>query len=460
MPSPDRIKEYSRSVCAQVRWQRAHAAIAEELEGHLLDQRDAHMAEGMDEDAATEKAVAQMGDPALVGAQLDRVHRPKPEWGMIALAAAALLIGCASKVLITRESGLAWQPLATMVALAVGAACAAGAYFRGFSLIGRCPQAVYAVTLAVAAALFLSPRMLNGQAYFVRYAVLAFPLGYAALILSLRGRGYGGVLLCGAGALIPIILAAHVPSAAGLFIFVSAGVALLLTAIDGGWFGVDKLYGRLLVIGPTAGAILAAVIVVAANGGYRWSRLRVGLSPQLDPSGVGYMGAVVRDLLRGARLIGPGAPTQYGSGHWPLGLPGVDSDYLLTYLTHRFGWMAFGVVVLVIGAFIVKGFRLCRRQPSMLGKLISSSVMLTLAGQTVIYLSANLGCQIMSPISLPLISYGNTVTIINLTLIGVMLSVFRTGATVRDGHPSESAPRRLFEWRDGDLVIRLGQHRT
>ena len=53
--------------------------------------------------------------------------------------------------------------------------------------------------------------------------------------------------------------------------------------------------------------------------------------------------------------------------------------------------------------------------------------------QVIIYVAANLGFQLVAPISLPLISYGKIPqTCINLLQIGLMLSVFRTGNIVRD----------------------------
>ena len=58
--------------------------------------------------------------------------------------------------------------------------------------------------------------------------------------------------------------------------------------------------------------------------------------------------------------------------------------------------------------------------------------MMTFCIQVIIYISFNLGIPLAAPISLPLISHGNVATVINLILIGVMLSVFRTGDVVTD----------------------------
>jgi hypothetical protein len=60
--------------------------------------------------------------------------------------------------------------------------------------------------------------------------------------------------------------------------------------------------------------------------------------------------------------------------------------------------------------------------------------------------------------SLPLVSYGNMATVVNMALIGVMLSAFRTGALVKDGAPGlRTAARRLF-WKNGELTISFRRH--
>ena len=81
----DKIKDYGVTVCNQIRWKRAHPLIEEEIENHIIDQRDAYISDGDDETTATNKAIIQMGDPVEVGIQLDRTHRPKPQKTMIFL---------------------------------------------------------------------------------------------------------------------------------------------------------------------------------------------------------------------------------------------------------------------------------------------------------------------------------------------------------------------------------------
>ena len=111
------------------------------------------------------------------------------------------------------------------------------------------------------------------------------------------------------------------------------------------------------------------------------------------------------------------------------------------------------MIIGMLSFFIAKGFMRCFKQKSGLALFVSVSVLLTFTMQVIGYAVANLGFQLVSPISLPLISQGNTATVINLILIGIMLSVFRTGDIVRDRHMAETANPRFVTWSDGKPTI-------
>ena len=77
------IKSYLDIVCEQIRYEKAHIIIKKELEEHITDQTDAFIAKGMEQETAIKKAITEMGDPILVGTELDRVYRPKLKWEFI-----------------------------------------------------------------------------------------------------------------------------------------------------------------------------------------------------------------------------------------------------------------------------------------------------------------------------------------------------------------------------------------
>ncbi len=452
----EKISEYSKSVCEQIRWKKACSLISEEIENHLVDQRDAYKADGMDEAAATDRAIVQMGDPIVIGTQLDRTHRPKPQWSMILLAAALLFIGLFIRVFIMNDGVGRLMPT-QLISTAIGIGFMVIAYFSDFTLIGKYPKTIYFSIMALSlVALGISP-VINGRVYYAGFMPLLFPVGFAAIIYVMRNKGYPGIILCGVSFLLPACITLLASAVSGFCLFTVSGLIVLSIAIGKGWFAIKKLYGYLLVFIPTAITLFLAVMtdITFRYGG--WERLQLAMDPSLDARGGGWAGTVTRALLGGSKLFGHGEmPAAYRTTHgFPL--PGIDTDFLLTYLIYDIGWIAFIMIMGVLLFFIIKGFLLCIKQKSGLSLFVSLSVMLTFTMQVFGYVIANLGFQLLATISLPLISYGNIATIINLSLIGLMLSVFRTGDAVKDRHIAITQNDRFITWNDGKLIISFGK---
>jgi len=74
---------------SRIRFGPDRESVRRELEGHLLDRQERYLAQGMDEHAAEEAAVADMGDASEIAEELGRIHAPW--WGWIWRASRVLL---------------------------------------------------------------------------------------------------------------------------------------------------------------------------------------------------------------------------------------------------------------------------------------------------------------------------------------------------------------------------------
>ena len=97
------MEEYIKMLLEQVRFQKAHKAIGDEIRSHIEDQVQANISEGMDQETAEKKAVEDMGDPVDVGIELDKVHRPKMAWGVVIVALVIAVIGTLVQVLVVND---------------------------------------------------------------------------------------------------------------------------------------------------------------------------------------------------------------------------------------------------------------------------------------------------------------------------------------------------------------------
>lgn len=61
------LHNYIESLIKPIQSQEVKLAVAEEIKGHIEEQKEAYMEEGMDEKAALEQAILSMGSPKEVG---------------------------------------------------------------------------------------------------------------------------------------------------------------------------------------------------------------------------------------------------------------------------------------------------------------------------------------------------------------------------------------------------------
>lgn len=429
----EKIDAYVRVVLEQIRWKKARPQIQEEIKNHVIDQRDAFMAQGLDESAATEKAVAETGDAADIGLRLDRIHRPRPQWAMLALTVALLLIGIFIRMVIFGDARLNQLAFA-----AISVAVLVGTYFLDFTLIGKYPKTVYFSIVVVSIAVMLLSPIVRGRPLYAPYTVMLFPLAFAAILFACRDKGYKDLILCALAFVLPAVIMLRMPFMSGFIHYAIACIALFSVAICKNWFEVKRSHALLFMLVPIAVATLAFVLVINKHPHMR-ERFAVAFNPWLNPMGGGYYGITVRVHLENAKWFGMGSIPQI-SNSMPINVSSDSfyADFLLTAITSHLGWAASVLITGVLLFFIVKGFLLCFKQTG-LGLFVSAAIMTTFAMQVVGYVVYNLGILLLSPLSLPFISYGNTAMLINAGLVGFMLSVFRTGHLAKEC-PSTGIP--------------------
>ncbi len=95
-----RIQEYLEKVLTQVRVKKIRPILGRELEDHLLLQTRDYQTQGMEEEQAQQQAIADMGDPVMLGKQLDGVHRPLWDIPMLVYALLVVALGLVIQFLL------------------------------------------------------------------------------------------------------------------------------------------------------------------------------------------------------------------------------------------------------------------------------------------------------------------------------------------------------------------------
>lgn len=458
MPQPEnKIAAYLETVRRQIRWRRAQKPVLEEINDHITDQKNAFLDDGLSEDEATEKAILEMGDPVAVGEQLDRAHRPKPDWALLSVSALLVLLGITIQIWMGPDHSSNGPEMLQkqMMWAGIGLLVMVAAYFLDFTIIGKFPKIVFLVLCAATLARYWfvpDYKLTEINAFFL----LLFPTAFAGFVYSMRNQGYGGLIVCALASMLPAYITIFLPNMALAFLAATACFIILMAAVLKGWFKVRKAWTVVLV------AIFSVAVIFAAF--YVTDRIETTLNPllldntitpmrmaasmevtyQQDPNYVipepvpfqQVVQAMIRRSLPYAPFMAQSLPSLSLNNPSQPGGPSLrplaNTDLVLTFLINSLGWIVLIGIILVLTVLIVRGILLCKKQRGMLGFLVSVAIVSTLALQAVVYIAYNLGFTLLPPVSLPLISYGGQALITNLFLIGLLLSVSRTGGLVKD----------------------------
>lgn len=451
---PETIQAYLEAVREQIRWKRARPVLVRELGQHLEDQRDAFVQEGKSPEEAERLAVEDMGNPVTVGTELDAVHRPRPQWGLLGLTFALAVIGAVLRVKFLQASPypsdeqVLVKALVSLATLGLGTAAMLGFYFLDISRLVRHARALYIGALAAGV---LSLELFNSHthpSYRTFYITMLYPLVYALWLYSFRGKGWRGLALTILGGVPLAAVCCEIPSLTALFLLLFSGLAVTLLAAGRDWFGVGRKKGLAAVL-----AVPAAMLAYLLSRGYLNSflgRVQIALHPEHDKLGRGFMGFILQAFwqdvppLRQHGSVGAaihaGARVRVVTGGGQEVRPiDFSRDFLPASMAAAWGWVPLLILLAALTLLLVWMLMKCFRQSYLPGRFVVLAVVLTLGLQTLFSAALNLGFVLFSA-SMPLV-VGNLQTVVDMALIGLALSVFRGDSIARE-EPGEPFPPR------------------
>ncbi|MDP8235052.1 MAG: rod shape-determining protein RodA [Candidatus Erginobacter occultus] len=188
--------------------------------------------------------------------------------------------------------------------------------------------------------------------------------------------------------------------------------------------------GMIFAAGGKGKQILALVLIVLILlpgfwfflREYQKSRLMVFLDPGLDPSGAGYT------IIQSKIAIGSGG--LWGKG-WLGGtqnmlsfLPERQTDFVFSVVAEEWGFAGCLLVILLYGVIFLRLFTIGWRCREMSGKFLVVGGILVLAAHAGINIGMAAGLLPATGLPLPLISYGGSVTVTVMAILGLCQSVY------------------------------------
>lgn len=154
---------------------------------------------------------------------------------------------------------------------------------------------------------------------------------------------------------------------------------------------------------------------------YQRQRILSFLDPGNDPRGSGY------HILQSRIAIGSGELWGKGFGEGTQSqlrfLPERHSDFAVAVFGEEWGFIGCVALVLIFSLFLLSIFSTVIHARDRFGSMLSVGIFFYFFWQIVINMGMVIGLMPVVGVPLPFISYGGSATIINFTLLGIVLSV-------------------------------------
>ena len=418
------LSDYLNTLTAQMRCKKARSLVAEEISAHILDQKEAFMADGMDEDAALKESIRQMGDPVTVGMEMDRIHRPRPDWKFLIFIAVFSVIGLFLQYEMNQLSidytSVDYFPRHCVYTV-VGLIVMAVLYFLDYTIVGKYALRFWGLLTVYFLWAGLFAPLRNGSHGYIQLTLYLYVPVFAGLLYRYRMRGWRGLCKCLLLFVFTALLGIRCTGLYNVTAFLSLTILIMITAaVHRGWFGVPiKRTIRLL----WAAVCLAPILFICLGGlaAYQYDRLMAMISmfSGRGDTTFNYVAHVAQELLSAAKPLG-----NSGSSIEER-LPYIFTDYIFTYVVSCYGYLAGAAVVLALLGGVARIFRLSSRLTNELGWMISFGCGCVFGIETLHYILTNFGILIFAQTYLPFFSYGLRASILTYSFSGLLLSIYR-----------------------------------
>lgn len=413
------VQDFLDRVCKQVRAKPMHAEIREELLSHIEERAELLMLEGNAEEPAVLEAVRQMGEPEEIGRSLHMAHRPQLDWKLLVLIGMLSVIGLVGMLNVDYSDGPSKTGLFAHKAtfLGLGAIFLVLLYFLDYRKLKKHSGALFFITLCLMAYTLFQGVTINGQTLYLSIGSFAIPMlgnvSILLLLIALAGMKpasqwglWKGMLITLYRGVLPVVLYALNDSMVHPVVY--------LLGFTGMTWATSRNFRQfsLLMIVPFTSL---AIVLVTKQQYLMWRLERI-----MDREGDGgYVMRAASEAVSSAGWFG------HGFGAPNPGIPYIYSESVFTYLIYCFGWL-FGIALgIMVFLFLARIWTISSVLQDAYAKHIVMAVIIVFCMRMLIPLFMGLGIIPAFSLDPPFISYGGTNQLIDLAVVGLILSIYR-----------------------------------
>ncbi|MEE3471824.1 MAG: permease prefix domain 1-containing protein [Butyrivibrio hungatei] len=422
------MEEYIKKLLEQIRFQKAHKAIEDEIRLHIEDQIKENISGGMDKETAEKKAVEDMGDPVDAGIALDKVHRPHVAVGVIVIALVSTVIGTIVNVLLSNiyTSYDIWNPNRMLLRgselyiynAILGIIVMLILYFIDYTTVAR-----YSVVAAIA--VLIATVVGNIFGWTGSLAFLMIPL-FAGILYKYREQKYRALTYSLLWIIATGVIASRQEMRIRAVIIVICMLVELTFAIKNEWLKVPKIpvlvsVWVLFTVFPVG--LIWFLYKNRLMSLYQCNVIRTWFIPDNDME-------KSRGIIKGMSIIGSGIISYEGGGFTSTESTSncvrnmYGGEYVLTDMMARWGLLAALVAVTVVSGLIVYGFVTVSKTKNQLGLVMGSGCMMWLTINAIYNAGVGVGLlKINNQSFFPFLSARQLVA--SYAILGIILSIYK-----------------------------------
>ncbi|MFB5678381.1 FtsW/RodA/SpoVE family cell cycle protein [Paenibacillus terreus] len=424
------LQQYVDHVSGQVKARELREDIKEEIAGHLEGLMEHKLAQGLDDDAAAQWAIAQMGSTESVAKGLNQVHRPRIPWGMLSYLILLLAVALVSMYAIDLSYAAISSSMAEIsflekqaVFMAIGLVVLFVLSRLQYRLLLHMWKVLYGGTIVCLIVGIYSGSRLNGthsffnlgplSVNFLEVSLFTFIVSAAGFLYqrneSWKAVFYHLVMFSA----VPLILYTSAHSFATVLQYVISYLLLLIfSRCSLKWMIPHMLFS------------ICALIFFSFSE-YGRERLAAFLFPFKDQEGTGFFYIQIGEAVRSAGWWGHGFASVAGK------LPYIYSNNVFTYIIYSLGWLAGAAILLIVIMFIYQLIRVALSVQDSYGKMLIIGLGALFSFKFTYSIGMSLGLLPLTSVMLPFISYGGIGLLVQLAALGIIYSVYRRKDMVR-----------------------------
>lgn len=400
------MERFIQQVTMLIRSKEAKITVAEELKRHLAQAQTKHMERGLSEEEAMKKAIQDMGSPIALGKSMNKIHKPKFDWLLIAAFSVLLLCG-----FLPLEVA-AYPKKAFIIFLGVALVIVLYRYdYR--KLTKHAEWFLVATTVVLLLLSYFPTYYINGKPELTfgpfridsLWTLPMLAIGWAGFFTRKRSL-FGGIALFSFITILfmlqPHLIAFILHTIMFLVIFLCSKHTIKTKAIT-------------ITTSALAGATFIGFILINSSP-YQLTRISGFINPTNDAEGAGYLYIRLQQLISEAKWFG-GIPFE--------GIPALHTDFVFAGIIRSYGFGPALFIAVLLFVCIIRLLLIIQKVRDPFGRYLLTGSLTLFATQVVVNIGMIFGFVPIMAMSLPFISYGLMPTIIAAVMIGFGLSVWR-----------------------------------